>query len=154
MNTEKLKWLAEPLAAPNGADSNASWWDAFHRAANPSAILDMIAEVESLRDQVNGLTGSLDHAEKALKESRANDMAAMSWLADCRIASGDHGKRMLPEFVEYLRIMKQQRDELLAEMRVIEDILNRETNTQDMGYELFRRTNFIRRAIETTERKS
>jgi len=47
----------------------------------------------------------------------------------------------------------QQRDELLAEMRVIEDILNRETNTQDMGYELFRRTNFIRRAIETTERK-
>ena len=48
----------------------------------------------------------------------------------------------------------QQRDELLAEMRAIEDILNRETNTQDMGYELFRRTNFISRAIETTERKS
>lgn len=90
MNTEELKRLAEPLAAPNGSDSNASWWDSFHRAANPASILALI----------------------------------------------------------------HQRDELLAEMRVIEDILNRETNTQDMGFELFRRTNFIRRAIETTERKS
>ena len=42
MNTEELKRLAEPLASPNGSDSNASWWDAFHRAANPAAILAMI----------------------------------------------------------------------------------------------------------------
>ncbi len=96
----------------------------FRAAANPAAILDMIAEVESLRDQVNGLTGSLDHAEKALKESRANDMAAMAWLADCRIASGDHGKRMLPEFVEYLREMKRQRDELLAALKDARELVD------------------------------
>lgn len=79
MNTEKLKWLAEPLAAPNGADSNASWWDAFHRAANPSAILDMIAEVESLRDQVNGLTGSLDRAETVLQNLMSYLSVNGSW---------------------------------------------------------------------------
>ena len=66
MNTEKLKWLAEPLAAPNGADSNASWWDAFHRAANPAAILALIAEIDSLRDEVNGLTGELGRERKRL----------------------------------------------------------------------------------------
>ena len=63
MNTEKLKWLAEPLAAPNGADSNASWWDA---AANPSAILALIAEIDSLRDEVNGLTGELGRERERL----------------------------------------------------------------------------------------
>lgn len=41
--------------------------------------------------------------ESALLESRATAASAMCWLADCRIASGDHGKRMLPEFIEYLR---------------------------------------------------
>lgn len=56
---EQLKRLAEPLAAPNGADSNASWWDSFHRAANPAAVLELIAEVDRLRDEVNGMTGTL-----------------------------------------------------------------------------------------------
>ena len=56
----ELRNLAEPLAAPNGSDSNASWWDSFHRAANPAAILALIAEIDSLRDQVNGLTGELE----------------------------------------------------------------------------------------------
>ena len=48
MNTEELKRLAEPLASPNGSDSNASWWDAFHRAANPAAILALIQQRDEL----------------------------------------------------------------------------------------------------------
>ena len=48
MNTEELKRLAEPLASPNGSDSNASWWDAFHRAANPGAILALIQQRNEL----------------------------------------------------------------------------------------------------------
>lgn len=65
-NTEELKRLAEPLASPNGSDSNASWWDAFHRAANPAAILALIAEIDSLRDEVNGLTGELGRERERL----------------------------------------------------------------------------------------
>ena len=48
MNTKELKRLAEPLASPNGSDSNASWWDAFHRAANPAAILALIQQRDEL----------------------------------------------------------------------------------------------------------
>ena len=48
MNTEEMKRLAEPLAAPNGSDSNASWWDSFHRAANPAAILTLIQQRDEL----------------------------------------------------------------------------------------------------------
>ena len=50
MNTEELKRLAEPLASPNGSDSNASWWDAFHRAANPAAILALIQQRDELME--------------------------------------------------------------------------------------------------------
>ena len=122
MNTEELKRLAEPLAGPNGSDSNASWWDAFHRAANPAAILALIAEIESLRDKANGLTGTLERVENErnnqilrnhtlmieLRESRRDNAITMGWLADCRTASGDNGDRMLPAFVEYLRDLKQR----------------------------------------------
>lgn len=61
MNTKELKRLAEPLASPNGSDSNASWWDAFHRAANPAAILaliqqrdELLAELKHIREYWNG----------------------------------------------------------------------------------------------------
>ena len=40
----------------------------FYAAANPAAVLALIAEVESLRDQVNGLTGTADRAEKQRDE--------------------------------------------------------------------------------------
>ena len=64
MNTEKLKWLAEPLAAPNGADSNASWWDAFHRAANPAAILALIQQRDELLAALEQERKRLDWALK------------------------------------------------------------------------------------------
>ena len=59
-------WVCEYSEEMTQSENNA----AFIAAANPAAILDMIAEVESLRDQVNGLTGSLERAEKALKEAQ------------------------------------------------------------------------------------
>jgi predicted Zn-dependent protease len=79
----------------------------FRAAANPAAILALIAEIDSLRDQVNGLTGTADLAEKQLKESRKNDRDAMSWIADCKEAAGFYGS-IMPAFVEYLRDMKQR----------------------------------------------
>jgi len=38
----------------------------FYAAANPAAILELIAEIDSLRDQVNGLTGELESERKRL----------------------------------------------------------------------------------------
>lgn len=78
-------------------------------AANPAAILALISEIDSLRDEVNGLTGELEAAEKTLRQSRANDREAMSWIADCKEATGYHGS-LMPSFVEYLRDLKQRAD--------------------------------------------
>ena len=86
-------------------------------AANPAAVLELIAEVEALRANATGL-------EHQLRESRQNDYHAMSYLADCRFAVGDDGKRMLPEFVEHLRAMKQQRDELLAALKEARELVD------------------------------
>lgn len=91
--------------------------EAYIAALNPATVLNLIAEIERLRDDVNGLTGTADALERQLNEARNNDITAMGYLADCRIASGDNGKRMLPDFVEYLRETKQQRDELLSSLR-------------------------------------
>ena len=102
MNTEELKELAnDAILEIYVAD--------FYNAANPAAILELIAEIDSLRDQVNGLTGELDAAEKTLRQSRANDRDAMSWIADCKEATGYHGS-LMPCFVEYLRDMKRRAD--------------------------------------------
>lgn len=76
-----------------------------------SSACDMVADLTKQRDE---LASKCETLETALAESRANDIAAMGWLADCRFAVGDNGKRMLQEFVDYLREMKKQRDELLA----------------------------------------
>ena len=64
MNTEELKRLAEPLASPNGSDSNASWWDAFHRAANPAAILALIQQRDELLAALEQERKRLDWALK------------------------------------------------------------------------------------------
>ncbi len=49
---------------------------AVSEAAEAASIL--AAEVRRLRDEVNGLTGSLDRAEKALKE--AQQQPAVAWM--------------------------------------------------------------------------
>lgn len=38
----------------------------FYAAANPAAILTLIAEIDSLRDEINGLTGELGRERKRL----------------------------------------------------------------------------------------
>jgi hypothetical protein len=129
MNIEELKRLAE-AATPGpwydragvlrgtggGIKPIATIYNGLNSpyiaAANPAAVLELIAEVEALRANATGL-------EHQLRESRQNDYHAMSYLADCRFAVGDDGKRMLPEFVEHLRALKQQRDELLAALKRI-----------------------------------
>ena len=107
-------------------------------AANPAAILTLIAEIDSLRDEVNGLTGTLERVENErnnqilrnhnlmieLRESRRDNAITMGWLSDCRTASGDNGERMLPAFVEYLRGTKRQRDELLAAIKDARELVD------------------------------
>lgn len=95
--------------------------EAYIAAANPATVIGLIAEIERLRDDVSSMTGEADALERQLNEARNNDITAMGYLADCRIASGDNGKRMLPEFVEYLREMKRQRDELLTAVIAVVD---------------------------------
>lgn len=65
-----------------------------------SALLESRENYAAAKDELGARTRGY---EAALKDARATAASAMCWLADCRIASGDHGKRMLPEFVEYLR---------------------------------------------------
>ncbi len=72
----------------------------------------MLIDLLNQRDELESKRETL---ESLLAESRANDIAAMGWLADCRFAVGDNGKRMLPEFVDYLKEIKKQRDELLSD---------------------------------------
>ena len=115
VNHGKKRVASSIWGAPN-SDENLS----YIAAANPAAILELIAEMERLREDANDLTIELESSEKALKDSRANDCTAMGYLADCRIAVGDNGNRMFPEFVEYLRQLKQQRDELLAALKVLD----------------------------------
>lgn len=89
----------------------------------PDEVLQVVGAFGGFgRDQmVEHVTKQRDGLQELLDESRANDRAAMGWLADCRIASGDNGKRMLPEFVEYLRDLKRHRDEMLV---ALEDIID------------------------------
>lgn len=86
-------------------------------AANPAAVLELIRQME-------GLEYAAEANKALLLESRQNDYHAMAWLADCRFAVGDDGKRMLPDFVEYLKALKQQRDELLAALKVTTSLLD------------------------------
>lgn len=126
MNTEELRDLAnDAILEIYVAD--------FYGAATPAAILELIAEIDSLRDEINGLTGTLERVENErnnqilrnhnlmieLRESRRDNAITMGWLSDCRTASGDNGERMLPAFVEYLHGTKRQRDELLAALNRI-----------------------------------
>lgn len=90
---------------------------AKHLGESKKAQADYFEEVhQELAPLARALESKVDSLELQLRESRANDIAAMRWLTDCRFAVGDDGKRMLPEFVEYLKEIKRQRDELLAEL--------------------------------------
>ena len=78
---------------------------------------------ENERLKVDAERANATGLEHQLRESRQNDYHAMSYLADCRFAVGDDGKRMLPEFIEYLKALKQQRDELLASLKEARELV-------------------------------
>lgn len=110
---------------------------AFHMAANPAVVLELVRRLRAaegtiradddrlqsagervgviagcdtadwMADEIERLRAESVGLQSMLAESRANDMQAMRWLAECREASGDNGLRMLPEFVEYLRELRQ-----------------------------------------------
>lgn len=89
----------------------------FIAAANPAAILELIRQME-------GLEYAAEANKTLLLESRQNDYQAMAWLAECRFAVGDDGKRMLPEFVEHLKSLNRQRDELLAALKEARELVD------------------------------
>jgi len=122
MNIEELKRLA--LAANAMTPNENEWTDsefrravlAFEQITTPSLVLELIRQLEHHKadSEVN---------IRLLAEARKNDVHCMAWLADCRIAVDDNGKRMLPEFVEYLKALKQQRDELLASLKEARELV-------------------------------
>lgn len=123
MNIEELKRLA--LAANAMPPNENEWTDsefrryvlAFEEITTPSLVLELIRQLEHHKadSEVN---------IRLLAEARKNDVHCMAWLADCRIAVDDNGKRMLPEFVEYLKALKRQRDELLAVLKEARELVD------------------------------
>lgn len=67
--------------------------------------------LQDLIDRVDKAEAECIELKKQLAESQANDLAAIRWLADARIASGDDGLRMLPDFIQYLKSLKSEIDE-------------------------------------------
>ena len=60
-------------------DDALKYADTFDKPANKHMSIVMLAsEVRRLRDEINGLTGSLDRAEKALKE--AQEQKPVAWI--------------------------------------------------------------------------
>lgn len=62
-------------------DDALKYADTFDSPHNQHMSIVMLAsEVRRLRDEVNGLTGSLDRAEKALKEAQEQEPVAFWWV--------------------------------------------------------------------------
>ncbi len=62
-------------------DDALKYADTFDSPHNQHMSIVMLAsEVRRLRDEVNGLTGSLDRAEKALKEAQEQEPVAFWWI--------------------------------------------------------------------------
>lgn len=61
-----------------------------------------VIAVDALTAELHRLRAENAELAQSLEESRANDQAAMGWLASLRWASGDRGERMLPELVSHI----------------------------------------------------
>lgn len=59
-------------------------------------------DVKTVLSELHRLRAENAELAQSLEESRANDQAAMGWLASLRWASGDRGERMLPELVSHI----------------------------------------------------
>lgn len=116
-------------------------------AANPAAILELIRQMECLEY-------AAEANKTLLLESRQNDYQAMAWLAECRFAVGDDGKRMLPEFVEHLKSLERQRDELLAALKEYDRLATETTDIKYFAVEAWNFRKIARQAIANAEKQS
>ena len=89
----------------------------FYAAANSAAVLELIRQLEHYK-------ADSEASRHLLIESRKDEYCAMGWIASCRQAVGDDGSSDMPGFVEYLKLLKQQRNELLAALKVFADKYN------------------------------
>lgn len=122
MNIKQL--IADLRARVNPQYYDQIGTESYERHQVVKALEYLATENERQRFDILAMNRSLDLLREEnerlrvqLAEARKNDVHCMAWLADCRIAVDDNGKRMLPEFVEYLKALKQQRDELLASLK-------------------------------------
>lgn len=90
---------------------------AYIAAANPAAMLELIRQLEHHK-------ADSEASRHLLTESWKDEYCAMGWIASCRQAVGDDGSSDMPGFVEYLKLLKQQRNELLAALKVFADKYN------------------------------
>lgn len=107
-NADVDEWMTSVYTAGKDADFRLhclwAWQEQARRSA--STILDLIHRLRAAETAVSQGQADLLAVSAALAEARDNDRAAMGWLVDARAASGDDGKRMLPEFVEYLKELR------------------------------------------------
>ncbi len=82
-DTDKLKELAERyIANPSGAGGEDS---AFRAAANPQAILGLIAQIEGLERLINGRWREIEEDRDRLK---AENEALRKIISECATACG------------------------------------------------------------------
>lgn len=82
-------------------------------AARAAACISACADIPTYQlfgegGEPTNLSSTIDSLRVQLADSRDNNRAAMGWLADCRMAVGDNGKRMLPDFVQHLKELAEQ----------------------------------------------
>lgn len=121
-NADVDEWMTSVYTAGKDADFRLhclwAWQEQARRSA--STILDLIHRLRAAETAVSQGQADLLAVSAALAEARDNDRAAMGWLVDARAAAGDDGKRMLPEFVEYLKGLKADAERYVT---IREDIL-------------------------------
>ena len=129
MNTEELKQKA--LKCYGWRSASSAW---LHESGDGSAVVGNIDDCHdpAMRNpvavvDVTHYDGFQDDSiELAQFYAAANPATILSLIAD--------------------------RDEAIAELHVIESIINGESITTDAGYDTYRRANFIRRTFEKLDR--
>ena len=79
-------------------------------AACPAAVLELIAEIEELRDQVNGMTGTADMAEKQCDE-------LLAALKDAR--------EMVSDWAGYASPYFQEKHDIDGDLKKLDDAIAR-----------------------------
>ncbi len=93
-------------------DDALKYADTFDSPHNQHMSIVMLAsEVRRLRDEINGLTGSLDRAEKALKEAQEQEPVAWMHDKDGRVDTCHDSVKKL-----WLKVGQQQNTQFMREI--------------------------------------